>query len=351
MIMLLGLGCSGSGSKKHAEDTVPPPPDSWDFDTGSGRDTIDNDTSGGDATVTVQEINEAGFLAFCSHDDNCAIYGLKCFTTGAGDPDPVCSMECQQTSDCPAGLLCKYKAGARICYRAAYCDLCTTSVGCGEGMKCLDDDNGNKYCANACDISDPSTCEKGSFCISDKEGIWCRPVFGACREDGKQCSRCRLDKDCGEGMLCHLNERTGETYCAKICQTEQECPPKFGCHQLLGESVELCTLEFDGQPAETCEQGTKSFCQPCLFDQECGTGVCFQHPVEKRYACSFACDTARWPGEGCPPGLYCSKNYGTSTAAKVCMPPGSWGCQGFLNCKGVNCQAGEVCKEGFCGPK
>ncbi|MBM4370438.1 MAG: hypothetical protein FJ098_02205 [Deltaproteobacteria bacterium] len=298
-----------------------------------------------------------GYLEFCITDADCADFGLQCFSLGPTDPTPLCSSPCASSADCPESMMCKAKGEETICQLAAYCDACTADAECGGATSaCLEDKEGGRFCSSKCTLDDLETCAPGHYCKrigSGLEDYYCFPLFGACRGDGSHCTPCQGDPDCQKGLVCHVNETTAESYCATVCQTDQECAKGFGCHELGGEAFHLCTLEIEGEPVETCYMGNKLFCEPCMADHECETGICYQYAVENNYHCSFACDEALWPGslKGCPPGLFCVPNHGPSVASKVCATPGAWGCQGFLNCLGVECAKGEKCVDGFCQPK
>ena len=360
VLMLVGalaMACSsGGGGGKVGVDTKDD--GGWVFDT--GKDTVDTVDVGDQGSLdtpapldTLPEVNDEGILAYCTHDENCAMFGLKCYKDGLNDPDPICSRECANNDECPDGSICKVKAGTLVCARPVYCDPCTTDGDCGAGRKCIADYKGADYCSPSCDFLVKDSCDPGSICLKDTDGTFCRPLFGACRENGVQCAQCTLDKDCQQGNLCHLNEKTREQYCAKVCQTKQECPVNFGCHVLLGETKGLCTMEFGGVPSETCKSGTKDFCYPCEADDECKSGVCYENVTEARYGCSMLCDLVTYPSnKGCPSGLFCVNGKDDDGNPRdVCMPSGAYFCQGFLNCVGVTCKNGEVCERGYCKPK
>jgi len=354
-VLLLSLSaCSSGGGGGPAADVpggVDTPPAG---EIAGNPDTGADQGSGGDDTGGQTEI-PPGYLQFCITDVDCADWGLSCFSLGPADPTPICSLACGSTTDCPDSMICKAKGDEKICQLAGYCDACEAEKDCG-GMLCMEDEAGGSFCANKCTLDDQGACPPGHYCKKSGTGIedyYCYPLFGTCRGDGSHCTPCQGDVDCQKGLICHTNETTAESYCATICQTDQECAKGFGCHELVGEEFQVCTLEIDGEPVETCYKGNKEFCDPCMADYECDTGVCYQYAVESKFHCAFECDLVEWPGnlDGCPPGLFCVPNHGPSVGAEVCVPPGAWGCQGFLNCLGVDCPKGESCSEGFCEPK
>jgi hypothetical protein len=296
-----------------------------------------------------------GYLDPCLGDADCAEYGLKCFSEGPTDVDAVCSIPCTTGADCPESMVCKKKGEVLACLLAQYCDTCTGDSQCGEQSVCIEDKTAALFCSPKCTKDDPASCMAGSYCKKVGLGLEdyrCFPLFGACKGDGTHCTPCQYDSDCNKGHQCHENAYTHEKYCAKTCMTKGDCPKGFGCYEVSGEKDQLCTLEVDAEPVETCYKGNKEFCEPCFKDYECGSGVCYNYAVENKYFCTFACDKGQWPGEGCPPGLFCAPNHGANPdVPQVCVPPTAWGCQGFLNCLGVECQKGEKCVDGFCQPK
>lgn len=294
-----------------------------------------------------------GYFEFCLVDGDCGQWGLTCFSTGPSDQKAFCSAQCVANSDCPAGTLCKRWGEGKACQKASYCDQCDDDGQCGSKGRCVDDKSGGRFCTYPCKKDDLESCGAGHFCNKIGAGLedyFCFPMFGACRGDGTHCTPCQSDDDCLKGHYCHENAYTFERYCAKMCTVSPDCPKGFFCHELVGEDFPLCTLEVDAQPVETCYKGNKDFCEPCLLDYECTSGVCYNYPVAQKYFCSFPCDDDKWPQGGCPSGLFCVPNHGES-GGKICAPSPAFGCQGFLNCVAVTCAKGEKCVDGFCQPK
>lgn len=294
-----------------------------------------------------------GYLDFCLGEGDCAEWGLQCIAESAVDPDAFCSLACETDEVCPEMLLCKQKGETKSCRLASFCDLCKNDEQCGPGGRCIEDEVGTTFCTYPCGKDDLDGCGAGNFC--NKVGIgledyFCYPMFGTCKGDGSHCTPCQNSDDCLKGHLCHENPMTFERYCAKVCQTKMDCPKGFGCHDLAGEEFDLCTLEINDEPVQTCYQGNKGFCEPCSLDYECQSELCYNNDVSGKYLCSFGCDFDEFPTTGCPNGLFCVPNHGES-GGKSCAPPTAFGCQGFLNCVAVECAMGEKCVEGFCQPK
>lgn len=315
-------------------------------DTGSGK--VEDVPRAG------EEVNlPPGYLDFCLSDADCEAWGLACFADGPADQEAVCSLECSANGDCPEMMVCKNKGETKICRTAGYCDLCEDDEQCGDNGRCIEDKTGASFCSYPCVKDDPESCGAGNFCNKVGQGLedyYCFPMFGACKGDGTHCTPCQNDDDCLKGHECHENAYTFERYCGKICQVKTDCPKGFGCYELTGEDYPLCTLEVENNPVETCYKGNKGFCEPCMLNYECESGVCYNYAVANKYFCSFPCDPNEYPPEGCPSGLYCVPNHGES-GGEICAPALAFGCQGFLNCVAVECVKGEKCVEGFCEPK
>jgi hypothetical protein len=294
-----------------------------------------------------------GYLEFCLSDGDCSPWGLTCISESVADQDAFCSQVCAANEDCPETLLCKPKGEIQACRQASFCDLCQNDEQCGQDGRCIEDEEGTSFCSYPCKKDDPEGCGAGNFCNKVGVGLedyFCFPMFGRCKGDGSHCTPCQDSDDCLKGHQCHENPTTFERYCAKVCQTKMDCPKGFGCHELPGEELPLCTLEVNELPVETCYKGNKDFCEPCMLDYECQSGLCYNYPVAGKYFCSFACDYDEYPQEGCPTGLFCVPNHGES-GGKICAPSLAFGCQGFLNCIAVDCPKGEKCVSGFCQPK
>ena len=359
LLVLLFLGGCGNAGKETPVDSGPGPdetdvPVRWGDTAPGGKDTetpldqvAPQDTAPGPRLPP-------GYTEPCLTDGDCAEYGLECFSEGPTDMYAICSESCTLNGDCPDMMVCKKKGDDKICLVAGYCDECEDDSQCGDtSFRCIEDNSGMKFCSPKCIKDDKDSCDAGNLCKQVGVGLeefFCFPMFGACKGDGSHCTPCQSDGDCSKGHECHENPYTHEKYCGRVCQTMQDCPKGFGCHELSGEQYPLCTMEIDDEPVETCYKGNKEFCEPCMKDYECTSDICYNYPVENKYFCAFPCDKSEWPVEGCPPGLYCAPNHGES-GGDVCVPPTSWGCQGFLNCMQVECPKGEKCIDGFCEPK
>lgn len=352
------FACGGSGSGSAPEDIASDEPD---IPVRTG-DFVTTDLGNPDKEVQ-QDAEEPsvetppGYNDPCFNNDDCSDFGLQCYSEGpaGSDMDSICSKECESAADCPEMMVCKRKGDFKICQLATYCDECSNDTQCGgDTYQCIEDQSGVSFCSPKCVKDDPESCSAGDYCKKVGTGFeeyFCYPMFGTCRGDGTHCTPCQSDNDCAKGHQCHENPYTHERYCAKTCQVKMDCPKGFGCvEDLVGETEALCTLDIDGEYVETCYKGNKNYCEPCLKNYECESGVCYNYPVANKYFCTFPCDTSTYPAEGCPSGLFCAPNHGES-GGEVCVPPTAWGCQGFLNCMQVECDKGEKCTDGFCEPK
>jgi hypothetical protein len=359
--VFLGTACGDTGKQEVADTKTPS--EGIVITPGDGiarEDLAATDGPAADAPPRIEVVLPPGFMEFCITDADCQEWGLICFEEGPVDEKPVCTKNCQENSDCPEMLVCRQKGEAKICMVAEFCDYCEDDLQCGSKGRCIQEKAvegaaPHTFCSFPCQVDDPGSCPAGNYCKKMGSGIesyYCFPMFGACKGDGSHCMPCQSDDDCLKGHVCHENATTFERYCAKICQTKMDCPKGFDCvEEMVGEEFPLCTLEVDGAPIETCYKGNKGFCDPCIRDYECESGLCYNLPVASNYLCSFRCDKEKYAGpDGCPSGLFCAPNHGES-GGDACVPPTGFGCQGFLNCLGVDCIKGEKCIDGFCQPK
>ncbi|MBM4352291.1 MAG: hypothetical protein FJ109_00625 [Deltaproteobacteria bacterium] len=357
VVALAAMACSNSGKSPADISATETPGGDVRLPTGDAQPQVDLVT---EETLDVPSGPEIvlppGYLEFCLSDADCATWDLKCFFSKPADPDAICSIACTSSTECPEPMVCKRKGEFKACMLASYCDGCDKDSQCGENGKCVADEDGQKFCTHTCKKDDAESCGGANFCKKVGLGLedyYCYPMFGTCKGDGTLCTPCQEDGDCLKGHECHENSTTHEMYCAKVCQTDIDCPEKgYGCYEVSGEELPLCTMEVNGSPVETCYQGNKGFCEPCMRDYECQSGICYNYPVAKKYFCSFPCDKTKY-ASGCPSGLFCAPNHGEGAAVNpdVCIPPTAFGCQGFLNCVGVDCPKGEKCIDGFCQPK
>lgn len=165
--------------------------------------------------------------------------GFLCYGDSPTDGDAYCTRyDCTQDSDCGAGFWCgkinttpnvetskRKKVGEvqNVCLRRNYCAPCKTDLDCpsigGTVQHCVADDSGATTCAPECTSS--KNCNVEAKCTNFGQG-WkaCAPRAGVCVGDGKLCSPCRVDTDCGDGA-CIKGQYTTERFCA--AKSESSC--------------------------------------------------------------------------------------------------------------------------------
>ncbi len=170
--------------------------------------------------------------------------GLECVGEGPGDPDAVCSLQCDAHADCEAACDgCEAEVACRrgACVPAPF-GRGAEAAGAGEGCAehgdtdCLPALNcvpaGElAWCAESCD---EGRCPVDFECVAD----WCLPLADGpapCAEGGPCAS---VGDPCPEtgpagcaSALCAPRPDTGESVCSARCD-EGECPPAFVCEPL-----------------------------------------------------------------------------------------------------------------------
>ena len=327
-------------------------------DTGGGGGSKDAGATDAPATDTpaVDTAAEAielppGYGAFCAEQADCDDWGLHCFQSDETDVNAFCSTACNEATDCPDGLTCKPKAGKQACSFADICDPCAEDANCGPDAACLTDNKGNLYCAPGC-MPDLVDCPIGTMCekaIEGKNAFFCVPKLGACVGDGGPCEACRDSEDCDEGLACHQSELSAESFCVQGCSDGGACPDETECVQL--EKGALCLPVFNGQVVDSCAIGEGRFCDPCDYNFQCRTGVCYKSNDGAAAHCSRECY-----GQGptvedvCLSGTDCVWNGSQEEGSPewACTPPVLYECSGWKQCLGVECKVGEVCDGGYC---
>lgn len=221
------------------------------------------------------------------------------------------------------------------------CTPCVTDADCEEGF-CVEDARGVGFCSSRCDYFGDTICPRWYYCKQfgdTPKDFYCSPLSGVCEDDGSDCSSCKTDEDCNEGLTCY--EPLGDIrFCARPCSSNADCPEEYGklaCGEVDDESVEtpLCMPKILGVPTPKCGALPLGFCEPCETPGQCKTGLCVNSPNVGQ-VCSIHCTE----NTNCPSGTFCIQG--------SCLPPVAYGCQGFLSCLGVECPAGEDCYRGFC---
>ncbi|MSQ84189.1 MAG: hypothetical protein EXR77_15120 [Myxococcales bacterium] len=311
-----------------------------------GDASSDTATDGDAAAVTVVKTNVG---KVCASNADCALIGLKCFETNAATGAGICSKKCTGAGDCETGTFCNPQAADLICTPPRFCNGCTKNDECGVDGLCLTGSSGAKYCTRSCSFGD-NTCPPAASCKQFGSSInefACQPDYGKCVGDGAQCSPCAGQADCGSGAECYYSSATGERFCAKVCKTgtTSGCAVGFVCSQPKGAPSSICLKSVGKEVIATCAKGDKGFCEPCGADHECLSGRCALKNGKKFCVEPTPCQGNKdCPHGGVATGCVPSDN-GKGT---ICSPPLSWGCQGYLACLAVNCNAGETCVAGLC---
>lgn len=127
--------------------------------------------------------------------------------------------------------------------------LCTTSIMCSGGEGCFE-----SRCRQLCGGPN-NACPRGSRCCGGMGGSGCVPGAQCCVAsdcDGglaclcHQCLPCRVDVDCGPGLVCGANRR---------CRKPGEC-----------------TNEFDCRGGEMCDLSDRICRKACAREGNCGAG-------------------------------------------------------------------------------
>jgi hypothetical protein len=269
----------------------------------------------------------------CMADTDCKMGGtcqaLTCLTAGSGDADAYCTLkDCQTDANCPGGYWCDtvrdphqicgkpkpnpsvcgttsdpcvdpsmdmangttYEPGQfctqrNECVKRSQCSPCTTDVDCSfiaAGAHCTQG-------SCALDCGSDADCVNGFHCTSGS----CVPRAGSCAPaqpgTGAICSPCRVQADCGTGLICEELELGGFRAClytgAATCTSDGQCPKTVtGLH--------LFCADASGQPVQAGETGTcgpapyfpatlslDCWCAnkgaPCLLPSDCCGGACF----------------------------------------------------------------------------
>ena len=251
----------------------------------------------------------------CADDEICNLLG-ECETS-----DGTCIAD----ADCPNGQVCKDDAcvegcsGDDDCADGEYCTAdqtceqgCRDSMECPSGQVCTDGD-----CACTAD-----SCPDGKVCLDT----------GNCG-DPTDCSQVT----CPDGEVCNPADLGCLPACTDAtCMANEVCNPQTGLCEVSncpGEDPTQCM----GNAARPLWDPIRCFCAECLSDADCDAGAgetC--NAAGACFACVTACDAATpntcgqagTPAENQP---YCIND--------CCV-----------ECVGAaDCQAGQLCLDGFCG--
>lgn len=205
----------------------------------------------------------------------------------------------------------------------------------------------------------PLACQAASECGSCGQ---CTQKTCKAKQDKpnvRNCKACAKDTDCKGGACIRF---PSGSRCLEPCSAQKCCPAGHYCASLPTQSGTQsvclprqmvcpplsCTRNQDCSPSERCEHGTcqperparsKTLCQPCTQDTECGAGhLCLGLKGHKR--CAQACGK----GGTCPADTQCQVF--APGLPRQCIPV-QGACQ--IPCQfSSQCQQGYTCQEGVC---
>jgi len=328
--LALALGaCGGDGKggadaaamQDTAQETAAAP-----ADTPPPEDTPRPKDTGPESFTT--GISAKGYGEYCTSSADCATDGLECFTTGPDDLYAQCSTSCTDNMDCSEYHTCNLKLGGahppQICTVSDYCSPCQDDVQCMlPGMRCLEDTAGAGFCSPPCVPGTPS-CAAGSRCVYEEllGDFYCRPIWGACLGDGAQCAPCRYDPDCVSGYFCLEMMYSKEKFCSEPCEGDDDCLGDMACVAGGPGGANVCFPTWNGKPVPSCYVETEGFCNACIKDYNCQSGICYySYGGADGGFCTHECVLAA----DCPEGMSCVARYDlydNSLAGYACAPVG-----------------------------
>ncbi len=274
-------------------------------------------------------VSAKGYGDDCLSDEDCSEPGLSCFTNGPTDLYAVCSSSCKDNYDCSKYHTCNLKLGGAhppmICSESEFCSPCQDDIQCQlTGMRCLEDVEGQGFCSPPCVPGTPS-CDAGNRCTWEPalEDFYCRPILGTCLGSGDQCSPCRYALDCEADHLCLEMTYSKEKFCAQLCVGGgEDCPADMACVNAGPKGEPVCYPTWNEQLAASCYVETEAFCDACIKDYSCLSGICYYSFGGMGGGfCSEECVLAT----DCPEGMSCVARYDpydNSLAGYACAPVG-----------------------------
>ena len=211
----------------------------------------------------------------------CAPTKSVCKTAGIADADAYCTqLDCQSDDDCVPGYYCGIQREPNdICGNTCVDGACShdPEIACEEDAHCQK--GNNNFCgkteAPCVDLAEAAssggTHFEGSICLLRRVCLKREP-----------CAPCETDLDCSylPGQKCAALPDGGGNVCAPGCASDKDCSPEFSC-------TEGSCLPRFGKCA-----GEKTFCAPCLSDEDCGSKQ--EDPSDKsRWACVSVSGTQR----------------------------------------------------------
>ncbi|MFH1531163.1 MAG: hypothetical protein ABIK09_10585 [Pseudomonadota bacterium] len=112
-----------------------------------------------------------------------------------------------------------------------------------------------------------------------------------------------------------------ETFCSKACD-DGVCPGDTACVNGGPAGAPVCYPTWNGNPVPSCYVETEEFCNACIKDFNCQSGICYySYGGADGGFCSHECVMAT----DCPEGMSCTARYDlydNSLAGYACAPIG-----------------------------
>ncbi|MCA9539660.1 MAG: chitobiase/beta-hexosaminidase C-terminal domain-containing protein, partial [Myxococcales bacterium] len=268
----------------------------------------------------------------CAEGEVCTGRG-QCDAVPASCGDAACG-EGESCENCPADCGACCGDAACVADHGENCATCPADCGCGAGESCEVDhcveacvpDCAGRECGDdGCD-GDCGQCQGGDLC-NDAGQCTAPPAQcgdGAC-DANEDCSTCPAD--CGQ---CCGNGRCGAGENCATCLADCACPGGQECNAERRVCEAVCVPACGGR--ECGDDGCNGVCGRCGAGSECGAnGRC-------REICVPQCN-----GRTCGPDG-CDGVCGECAAGELCSPAGRCLDVG----EGCDCQANEICLDGFC---
>ena len=190
---------------------------------------------------------------------------LPC-TSGLCLSSDTCSAFCRTADDCPAGDICSFGS---------------INLGTGEEIvikACFPDPGSLQFCTRdaGCPAAD-EVCRAFFWSRTGEVRTWCRRADPAWKADAEPCA---------DGSECASGVCLGNAACTSVCAEDTDCGPGEACAVVASYYTETYA-----RPARACRPAPAAgeTGQPCTFDAECTSGLCFTGPD----SLSFCADRCR----------------------------------------------------------
>jgi hypothetical protein len=184
----------------------------------------------------------------------------------------VCTRACCESSQCPAGFVCKSgTTGAAVCVRGAELGLTVGTKAsndkCTSGSECRSGVCQSGYCLDGC-CGVPS-CGVGGTCSYKSDGRFlCRNAVGPAGVGGY----CDAPSDCATGFCYGADSYFGGS-CSKRCCSSEDCPNGWKCWDFTVSSG-TAILNACRPLSWFDTQGSKRAGEPCSSPDDCRSTQC-----------------------------------------------------------------------------